>query len=283
MRPIKGKSKINKALKVIKCLGMPDAQHNERSALSLLAMLNITPRKKWREATAPLMGITPIMDWIRTNYGKNYAPNTRETIRRQTMHQFVAAGIVLYNPDKPDRPVNSPKAVYQIAPDALKLLQCVEASNWNAMISDYLESHKGLAAAYAKERSQTLIPVNIAPKKKLHLSPGEHSELIRDIIEQFATRFCAWVPVSLCNGISGPRSYGTIHRSNRMGNRSMDCKCAIPFDSLQRQPFSGALLNVVLGRRNHLSPRTGEARDGRFPIVISRPDGAPLLQPAYGK
>ena len=48
------------------------------------------------------------MSWVREHYGKEYAPNTRETFRRETMHQFVQAGIVQRNPDKPDRPVNSP-------------------------------------------------------------------------------------------------------------------------------------------------------------------------------
>lgn len=38
------------------------------------------------------------------------------------MHQFVDAGIALYNPDDPKRPVNSPKAVYQIEPKILELL-----------------------------------------------------------------------------------------------------------------------------------------------------------------
>ena len=77
-------------------------------------------------ANAPLMDITPIMDWEREHYGKDYAPNTRETVRRQTMHQFVNAGIALYNPDKPDRPVNSPKTVYQIEPATLTLLRSFE-------------------------------------------------------------------------------------------------------------------------------------------------------------
>jgi hypothetical protein len=75
------------------------------------------------KASNPLMGITPIMAWIRLNYGKDHAPNTRETIRRQTIHQFVAAGLVLYNPDNPTRPVNSPNAVYQIEPKTLDLLR----------------------------------------------------------------------------------------------------------------------------------------------------------------
>ena len=78
-------------------LGLPRAQQNERSALCLLALLNLTPRKKWKMAETPLIGITPIMDWAREHYQKEYAPNTRETVRRQTMHQFVDAGIALYS------------------------------------------------------------------------------------------------------------------------------------------------------------------------------------------
>ena len=42
---------------------------------------------------------------------------------------------------------------------------------------------------HAKEREQNRIPVEIAPGKEITLSPGEHSELIRAIIEDFAPRF----------------------------------------------------------------------------------------------
>ncbi|MGK4233801.1 hypothetical protein ACK2MR_22115 [Providencia hangzhouensis] len=116
---------IEAAQQIIVSLGLPRAQQNERSALCLLALLNLTPGKTWSDAQAPLMGITPIMDWARQHYGKEYAPNTRETIRRQSMHQFCDAGVALYNPDKPDRPVNSPKAVYQIEPAVLSLIGVV--------------------------------------------------------------------------------------------------------------------------------------------------------------
>ena len=109
---------IEAAHQIIISLGLPLAQQNERSALCLLALLNLKPGAAWAAAQNPLVGIKPIMDWAREHYGKEYAPNTRETIRRQTMHQFCDAGISLYNPDKPDRPVNSPKAVYQIEPAA---------------------------------------------------------------------------------------------------------------------------------------------------------------------
>ena len=129
------------------------------------------------------------MDWIRDHYKKTYAPNTRETVRRQTMHQFVDAGIALYNPDKPDRPVNSPAAVYQIEPSALALLRSFDTKTWHDKLTAYLAKRQTLAARYARERKQNLIPVKIAPGEEITLSPGEHSELIRAIIEDFGARF----------------------------------------------------------------------------------------------
>lgn len=180
---------LRAAHQVIIALGLPKAQQNERSALSLLALLNLTPGKSWADAENPLVGITPIMDWAREQYGKEYAPNTRETFRRQTMHQFCDAGIALYNPDKPDRPVNSPKAVYQIEPAALALLRTFGTPAWHDSLTAYLAERETLIARYAREREQNRIPVEVAPGKKITLSPGEHSELIRAVIETFAPRF----------------------------------------------------------------------------------------------
>jgi hypothetical protein len=180
---------VDKARKILTALGMPGAQQNERSALCLLALLDLRPDRKWAQAQNPLMGITPIMDWIREHYKKTYKPNTRETVRRQTVHQFVEAGIALYNPDKPERPVNSPAAVYQIEPAALALLRSFGTKAWRAELSAYLAKQQTLAARYAHERSQTLIPVAIAPGMKITLGPGKHSELIRAIIEDFGARF----------------------------------------------------------------------------------------------
>ncbi|EMA6782347.1 restriction endonuclease [Escherichia coli] len=180
---------IEAAQQIIASLGLPRAQQNERSALCLLALLNLTPGKAWSDAENPLMGITPIMNWVREHYGKVYAPNTRETFRRQSMHQFCAAGVTLYNPDKPDRPVNSPKAVYQIEPAALSMLRTFGSPAWHDSLTTYLAERETLVTRYAKEREQNRIPVEIAAGQQITLNPGEHSELIRAIIEDFAPRF----------------------------------------------------------------------------------------------
>ena len=180
---------IDDALNVLAAFGMPRTQQNERSALCLLALLNLTSDKAWAQAEKPLMGITPIMDWARRCYKKDYAPNTRETVRRQTMHQFVDAGIALYNPDKPERPVNSPKAVYQIEDVTLELLRLFGSSAWHDALAAYLAERETLAAHYAMERSQNKVSARITAGKEITLSPGEHSELIRDIIRKFLPNF----------------------------------------------------------------------------------------------
>lgn len=180
---------IDEAYQVLLSLGLPRAQQNERSALCLLALLNLTPSKTWIQAENPLMGITPIMNWSQEHYKKEYAANTRESFRKDTMHQFVDAGIALRNPDKLSRPVNSPKTVYQIAPTVLPLLHSFGSPKWHDNLTTYLSQHQTLAAKYAMEREQNCVPIQIAPGKEIALSPGEHSDLIRAIVEDFAPRF----------------------------------------------------------------------------------------------
>ncbi len=181
--------KIDEAMQILAALGFPRAQQNERSALCLLALLDLTPKKTWKLAASPLMGITPMMDFSREHYGKEYAPNTRETFRRQTVHQFVDAGLALRNPDKLDRPTNSPKTVYQIEHEVFALLKTYGTAAWGAKLKEYLPTQKSLSARYAKVREQILIPVRIAVGKEIQISPGEHSELIKAIIENFGPRF----------------------------------------------------------------------------------------------
>jgi len=181
--------RIDAAEAILAAVGMPRAQLNERSALSLLALADLTPDKKWARASAPLIGITPIMDWVREQYGKLYAPNTRETFRRQTMHQFVDGGIALYNPDNPERPVNSPKAVYQLTPEMLALIKTYNTAEWEASLAVFRESRQSLADQYARARELKQVPVVTPGGGEVILSPGEHSQLIKQIIEVFAPHF----------------------------------------------------------------------------------------------
>ncbi|NLX98141.1 MAG: N-6 DNA methylase [Rhodopirellula sp.] len=187
--PVKVKQRISEAQEILSALGLPKAQQNERSALTLLALLDLPPNAAWRKASAPLRGITPIMDWFAEHYGKRYAPNTRETVRRQTVHQFMEAGIIVANPDKPTRPINSGQTVYQVEKGALELLRTYGSKAWDKNLQTWLTSVETLKARYAKERKMARIPLTLTTGEKIDLSPGGQNVLIKEIIEEFCPRF----------------------------------------------------------------------------------------------
>lgn len=187
--PIAGKTKVESAIAMLKALKAPKEQRNERSALTLLALLDLDPSAPWAKSSDPRRGVTEIMDWMAAKYGKKYAPNTRETVRRFTLHQFVEMGLVLLNPDDPKRPTNSPKNVYQIEPSALELLRTFGTDDWQANLTEYLDSMEGKNRLRETARRMTQIPVTLPSGETLQLSAGGQNVLIKEIIEQFAPRF----------------------------------------------------------------------------------------------
>jgi len=182
-------SKIEEAQEILNSLGLPTAQQNEMSALTLLALCNIKENDNWAKASRQSLGVTKgVMTFVADNYGKPYAPNTRETFRRQVLHQFVQGRIADYNPDQPDLPVNSPRAHYAVTEVALIAIKKYGTAKWNAALKKFKKQVVTLTEAYEKERSLLLVPVTINGKK-IKLSAGKHNEVQAAVVEQFAPRF----------------------------------------------------------------------------------------------
>lgn len=182
-------ARLDAARQILTDLGMDAERSNERSALVFLSLLELRPGSAWNDAEAPLLGTKAIMSWIRNEYGKDYAPNTRETIRRFTLHQFVQAGLVRENQDRPSRPVNSPQWNYQIAPLALELARRYGTSDYRGLLREYLLETPGLLTQWAKERDMERLPVTLPDGRELTLSPGGQNVLIKAMVEGFCSRF----------------------------------------------------------------------------------------------
>jgi type II restriction enzyme len=172
-------SKIEEAQEILKSLGLPPAQYNEMAALTFLAICNIKENDKWAKATRQSLGVTKgIMTFVNENYGKSYAPNTRETFRRQVLHQFVQARVIDYNPDNPSLPVNSPRAHYALTSEVLEVVKTYKTRNWKNALKNFIDTVGKLSEVYLKERELIL-----------KLSAGKHNEVQAAIVEQFAPRF----------------------------------------------------------------------------------------------
>jgi len=177
------------ALRVLKELDFPREQQNERTAYSLLALAGLTPDKRWNEAAAVPLGITPIMEFTEKHYGRKYAPNTRETFRRFSVHQMVQARLLICNPDKPERPPNSPKTIYQLESDALHLLRHFDTPSWSEQLSKYRVRVKSLRDEYERARAKTRIQVNVSETQCISLSPGGQNVLVKTILDDFVPFF----------------------------------------------------------------------------------------------
>ena len=181
--------RVEDARIILETLGMAPERSNERSALVLLALLRLTPAESWAEAANPMLGTRAIMDFIRDEYGKDYAPNTRETVRRFTLHQFVEAQLVVQNPDEPQRPVNSPKWNYQVTVEALDVLRTYGTEGWQSATDRYLADIPGLKARYAAAREMDRIPLILPDGSAFTLTPGGQNVLLKAMVEDFCPRF----------------------------------------------------------------------------------------------
>ena len=167
-------------------LGFDRERTNERSALVLLALLQLGPGDDWSNAANPMLGTRAIMDWISEQFDVQYAPNTRETVRRFTLHQFADALLVEQNPDQPDRPVNSPRWCYQVHANALKVIRAFGTPEYATLLFDHLIAVPGLKAQYDAAREMHRIPVNLPNGQPLPaLSPGGQNVLIKQMVEDF--------------------------------------------------------------------------------------------------
>ena len=183
-------SKINDAREILTSLGVPERQRNDLCCYTLLAMARIGENNAWSSASNEWVRIHDIITFIRNQYGIAYAENTRETIRKQALHNFRNAAFAEDN----GRATNSPNYRYRITAEMLKLLQSFGGINWEREKADFLSQHKSLAELYKSKRETKKLLVKINGAEFI-FSSGSHNVLQKLVLEEFAPRF---LPASIC-------------------------------------------------------------------------------------
>ncbi len=176
-------------MEMLTALGLGPKQSNELAGYVLLAMLDIKPTDDWTAATNPLRGITPIIDFVAKHYRQRYAPNTRETVRDEAVKYFVEFGMLVRNPDNPNRPTNSGNTVYQVEANALDLFRVSGTLDWPPTLRKYLAKRVKIKGELDRHRQIARIPVTLPDGEMVMLSPGGQNPLIKQVIEQFCARF----------------------------------------------------------------------------------------------
>lgn len=229
-------SKIDDAKTILAALGLPERQQNERSALTLLALCNLRESDRWSEAKQVSMSVVGnknnpkyegIMRFIAEHYGKKYAENSRETIRRQTLHQFVQARVVDQNPENPELPTNSKDNHYRLTDEALKVIRSFGTAIWNVEIKNFKDKVGTLQEKYLQKRKFEMLSVKLADGTHLNFSPGKHNEVQIAVIQQFAPRFAPGSALLYVGDTANKDLYSDIEGLKRL---------SIPFDEHNKLP-----------------------------------------------
>lgn len=177
-------SKVDEAKEFLEEFGMPEQQLTDIAAYTVLTLSDIKPKDDWRNATNNWIRIHDVLQFSSSNYNKTYAENTRETIRKNCMHQFREAALIEDN----GKATNSPNYRYRITTEALTLIHTYKTPDWDAALKRFRAYHDSLIEIYTNKKKMEMMPVSINGQE-LHFSPGKHNALQRAIIEQFAPRF----------------------------------------------------------------------------------------------
>ncbi|WP_055122843.1 BsuBI/PstI family type II restriction endonuclease [Corynebacterium oculi] len=182
-------TRLDEARKILEAFGFDKARTNERAGRTLLALAQLDETSSWSEATNPMLGVRGILDWIRERLNFEVAENTRETYRRQTLHQFRDAGFVIYNDDDPGRPTNSSANNYRLNPQALSIIRLYGTLDFDEALEKYLAEAPGLRWMYQAARALTRIPVRLPGSMELTLGGGGQNVLIKQMIDDFCAYF----------------------------------------------------------------------------------------------
>ena len=176
--------RLDQAKQLLKELQVPSQQQSDLCAHVLLALANLRKSTPWAQATNKWLRIHDVIQFIKEAYGIAYAENSRETLRKQAMHNFRNAAFIEDN----GVATNSPNYRYRLTDEMLELLRTYRSSEWQQQRDAFLAAHESLISQYSSKRVLRKMSVKIN-KEMLSLSTGSHNALQKAILEEFAPRF----------------------------------------------------------------------------------------------
>ncbi|PKY96145.1 BsuBI/PstI family type II restriction endonuclease [Actinomyces naeslundii] len=182
-------STVQESQDILRAFEFDRKRTNETSARTLLALAGLGESSAWADATNERMGVRHILDWMRGPLRHPIAENSRETIRRFVLHQFVDAGFCLYNDDDPARPTNSSKNNYRLNPEALLTIKLYGTPDFVPAVEEYLAEVGSLTAKYQAARDLARIPVTTPTGEVFTLKGGGQNILIKEMVENFCAYF----------------------------------------------------------------------------------------------
>ncbi|KAF6563420.1 hypothetical protein G9G63_14615 [Paenibacillus sp. EKM202P] len=181
---------IGIAKEILQRVGFPEQNCTDTTAICVIALQDRKPRQGLilgHQCLAEGARITDILEFARNDLGKNYAENTRETVRKHSLKYLVDFGLVHVNKDDPTRPVNSGNTNYTLVEEFDGLLKTYDdpslfSNKIQGFVNEATINRKKYLESLENHKVQIEVPFKSHPL--LLLSPGDHNIIEKLIVDE---------------------------------------------------------------------------------------------------
>lgn len=188
-KSVSAKRLILNMLDVFEQIGLPLKGFSDRR-LEMMAMATLVIsgiKRSFREAKDGSkklpMKTRDIIENINENFGETVSKGSYDDIRRRYLISQVEYGCVVNSAGS--KATNDPTRGYSITPSFAKLLRSYGKKEWKEALNEYHSSRIIEKGNTYSEKLKASIRVAVGNNDSVCLSPGQHNELQRLIVEEF--------------------------------------------------------------------------------------------------
>ncbi len=191
VKPIEIRNKINEALEILECVGIPMDKTErglEKMAECFLAVAGVFD--DWSTAKENLnLKSRDIINILNQHFNENISPGSYDDIRRKDLKPLVLADIIINSGVSKGSATNDPTRGYALHPHFRELIISYNTMFWEPTLHLFKETRPSLSEILSRKRDLQKIPVRMPDGKRIELSLGAHNDLQKAIIEEFLPRF----------------------------------------------------------------------------------------------
>ena len=166
----------------------PKNQVTDQTGVCVRAMLDTEVREGLLPGKRSLnegARIRNILDFKREVLGEAVAENTRESYRKLSLKPLCEAGMA----ERHQNSINDPNTFYTLNADFERMLREASEEGRARMLRDWNEGHPARYEALRQRRRTRQLSIELGGGEELHLSPGLHSSLTKQVVDVFAPAY----------------------------------------------------------------------------------------------
>jgi type II restriction enzyme len=163
---------------VLREIGFPESFTSDQTALTILALMDRKPRTgllPGHSCLADGARIHDILEFVRADFGRKVAENTRETYRKTTLRPLLGADLVIRH----QLSTNDPKTYYRLHSELVQLLAAEAGPERERLVQKLRRTER---KARRKESDGDVL-VRLSADRHFQMNPGAHSELEKAVVE----------------------------------------------------------------------------------------------------